>query len=592
MVNALGGGSYGSDVVVETLRSLGVDTIAFNPGASFRGLHDSWVEARDVSLLECLHEEISVAIAHGYAKATGGVMAAALHDIVGLQHATMAIFNAWCDRVPVLLLGATGPMDAVRRRPWIDWIHTANVQATQVRDYTKWDDQPTSVEAIPESLIRAHHLAVTGPKGPVYVCLDTALQEQAVDEHAAPPRDGRRYALPRAPHASCDDVEAIAARLCGARAPVVLADYVGRDPAAFDGLVALAELLAVPVVDMERDYNKPSLNFPTSHPLNVSACSPELVGECDVVLGLELRDPFGSLHELDHSGRSAARSSRLTWFGHVSMSHLGVRAWSADFQRLAPEDLRVTAGLAATVAGVLEAARRAVDGDHELRDRVERRRARVTDATARTRRRHEREAAAATDDGGIPWSAMAAVAGDALEQYECVVANGHLGNWLHRLWDLRSPDQYLGDAGGGGLGYGLGAAVGAAFAHRNDDRLVIDFQSDGDALYTPQALWTLAHHDIPLLVVMDNNRAYQNSAEHARAIAQQRRRPAGSTHIGTAIDRPAVDFPALARSFGVEAVGSVRRLDELGPALERAAKVVVERRRPVLVDVVTQPRIR
>jgi acetolactate synthase-1/2/3 large subunit len=164
--------------VAELLEHLGIEYVAFSPGATFRGLHDSLVNVGGPGIIECLHEEISVAITHGYAKATGRPLAVALHDVVGLQHAAMAIFNAWCDRVPILLLGATGPMDATRRRPWIDWIHTANVQGQLVRDYVKWDDQPGSLAAIPESIVQGLKLATTEPTGPVYICMDVDHQEQ------------------------------------------------------------------------------------------------------------------------------------------------------------------------------------------------------------------------------------------------------------------------------------------------------------------------------------------------------------------------------------------------------------------------------
>src|SRR5262244_1318888 len=186
--------TYGSDLVVDLLRAVGIGHVALNPGATFRGLHDSLVNhgKGDPEMILTLHEEIAVALAHGYAKAKGTPMAAAVHDIVGLQHASMAIFNAFCDRAPILVLGATGPMDAARRRPWIDWIHTALVQGNQVRDYVKLDDQPASVAAIPEAFLRAWRLACTAPEGPVYVCFDAALQEQPLERAVALP-DASRF---------------------------------------------------------------------------------------------------------------------------------------------------------------------------------------------------------------------------------------------------------------------------------------------------------------------------------------------------------------------------------------------------------------
>src|SRR5262245_39681628 len=207
--------SYGSDLVIDLLRAVGIEHVAINPGATFRGLHDSLVNyagARGPELILTTHEEIAVALAHGYAKAKGRPMAAIVHDIVGLQHASMAIFNAFCDRVPLLVLGATGPMDATRRRPWIDWIHTALVQGTQVRDYVKLDDQPASVEAIPEAFLRAWRVAQTKPQGPVYLCLDAALQEQPLDRPLTIP-DVARFRAPAAPHPDPRAIDDAARRL-------------------------------------------------------------------------------------------------------------------------------------------------------------------------------------------------------------------------------------------------------------------------------------------------------------------------------------------------------------------------------------------
>src|ERR1700731_3710535 len=228
-----GNALFGSDVVAETLRALEIPFIALNPGASYRGFHDSLVNYLgnvQPQMLLCLHEEHAVAIAQGYAKVTGKPMAAAVHSNVGLMHATMAIFNAWCDRMPVLVLGATGPVDAPKRRPWIDWIHTARDQGALVRDYTKWDDQPASVAAAAESMLRAHRMAVTPPCGPVYVCLDAALQESRIG--ALPPLPSADRA--RRPHAVAPDPEAAreaAELLLAARNPVVLMGRTARGEA-------------------------------------------------------------------------------------------------------------------------------------------------------------------------------------------------------------------------------------------------------------------------------------------------------------------------------------------------------------------------
>src|SRR4029077_5573841 len=241
-VNAAG---FGSDVVADALRATDIPYIALNPGASYRGFHDSLVNYlgnERPQMLLCLHEESAVAIAHGYAKVTGKAMAAAVHANVGLFHATMALFNAWCDRMPMLVLGATGPVDAVQRRPWIDWVHTAQDQGALVRGYTKWDDQPASPGAAREALLRGAWIANTAPMGPVYINLDAGMQEAKLAEQL-PPIDAKRYLPAVATAAPSDLVREAAAMLQSARQVVILAGRASRSEEAWNARVALAEAL-------------------------------------------------------------------------------------------------------------------------------------------------------------------------------------------------------------------------------------------------------------------------------------------------------------------------------------------------------------
>src|SRR5690349_13102189 len=236
-VNAPG---FGSDVAADALRATGVPYIALNPGASYRGFHDSIVNYlgnEQPQMLLCLHEESAIAIAHGYAKVTGHAMAAAVHSNVGLMHGTMAIFNAWCDRMPLVLLGATGPVDAARRRPWIDWIHTARDQGALVRGYTKWDDQPASPVAAREAVLRAGWIANTAPRGPTYVNLDAGMQEEALAAPVAP-IDAKRY-MPPTDSAPAQVLIAQAVELLrSAKHPLILTGRVSRSEAAWEARVA------------------------------------------------------------------------------------------------------------------------------------------------------------------------------------------------------------------------------------------------------------------------------------------------------------------------------------------------------------------
>lgn len=564
---------FGSDAIVELLVGLGIDLIPFAPGATFRGIHDSVVNGRADApeIIECLHEEISVAVAHGYAKASGKPAAAALHDIVGLQHATMAIYNAWCDRVPLLLLGGTGPVDAALRRPWIDWIHTANIQATQVRDYTKWDDQPASLPAAMEAMIRGRQLAVAAPQGPVYLTIDSEIQENPVPEGFRVPDPGR-YAPAEAIAPAPAAVEAIAARLVAAEWPLIAVESVDRQQSALEALVRLAELLGAGVVEVQRDYNRTELCVPTRHPLNLTGMP--LPARPDVVLALEVRD-VAVVPGLDPEATVL----------QVTTSGLAPKAWAADLQRVQPAELLVPAQVSATLPLLLAAVERLLAERPEARRRAEERGAATTGHSAAARTAW---AATAADAERITPAVLAARLDTATRRHDRVLANGSLHNWVHRIWDIGRVDRYLGSSGGAGLGYGLGASIGAALAHRGTERLVIDIQSDGDAMMTPGALWTAARHRVPLLIVVENNRMWGNSFMHAVKIAELRGRSTEHAGIGTRIDDPAVDFVSLAASMGIDAGWRVERVEELDAALAAAVEHVTSTRLPAIVDVRTE----
>ena len=330
---------FGSDIIADALSSLDIPYIALTPGASYRGLHDSIVNYLGNSkpqMLLCLHEEAAVAIAHGYAKVTGKAMVSAVHSNVGLMHAAMAMFNAWCDRMPMVVLGATGPVDAVKRRPWIDWIHTARDQGALVREYTKWDDQPASPGAAREAILRGTWIANTAPQGPVYINFDAEVQEAKVSE-PLPPIDVARYMPQISTAAPAEQVKQAAAMLKGAKQVLILAGRASRDPEAWKARVALAEALNARVLS---DL-KIGASFPTDHPLyfgSPRAVAPESVEglkDVDVVLSLDWVDLAGALR----------------WFGpspsakviQISLDHRIHNGWSMDHQGLPPVDLLLSA---------------------------------------------------------------------------------------------------------------------------------------------------------------------------------------------------------------------------------------------------------
>jgi len=575
---------YGSDLVVDLLRAVGIEYVALNPGATYRGLHDSLVNYggnRAPELVLTTHEEIAVAMAHGYAKAQGAPMAAVVHDIVGLQHASMAIFNAFCDRAPVLVLGATGPMDATRRRPWIDWIHTALVQGTQVRDYVKLDDQPASVAALPEAFLRAWRVARTEPMGPVYLCLDAGLQEQALDHPIVLP-DAGRFQPAAGPHADPRALDEAARRLAEARSPVIVVESLGRRPEATGPLCRLAELLAAPLVDLAAEsQGRPSV--PADHPLDMTDARDEAIRDADVVLGLDVSSFLTALGETDRTTREVRLLNERTHIIAISLDDYAFRSWAHTFQSLAPVDLPIAADAGLVLPALVAAVEERLKRDRGAADR----RARAKRIGAR----HAALRAEARDVVTLERSArplapsvLAAEVWDVIKGEDWALANGTGKGWARRLWDWR-PERSYGGSGGAGLGYGLPAALGVALAHRGSGKVCVNLQADGDLLYVVSALYTAAHHRLPLLTVMFNNRTYGNDETHQEAVAKARGRPIEQKVVGIRIDDPAPDFARLAQGFGVWAEGPIDTADAVGPAL----RVVKDEGRPALVDVITRP---
>jgi thiamine pyrophosphate-dependent acetolactate synthase large subunit-like protein len=555
---------FGSDAIAETLRALEVPYIAINPGASFRGLHDSLVNYlgnENPQLLLCLHEEAAVAIAHGYAKVTGRAMAAAVHSNVGLFHATMAIFNAWCDRMPVLVIGATGPVDAAKRRPWIDWIHTARDQAAIVRGYTKWDDQPGSAEAAREAVARAFWIANTAPQGPTYVVLDAALQE----EHMSVPLpllDVRRSTPPVSAGATLETIDRIRAMLGSGRRVVILAGRASRTVDAWSARIELAERLDARVVtDL-----KIGATFPTDHPLHVgvpailapAAEAQIAISEAEVILSLDWVDLAGTLRKLPSPPKAALI--------HVSLDHAVHKGWSMDYQGLAPVDLYVAADPDAVAIALGKA---------------------VEDLAA------SKAVAAASQRVRPDPSSPLSVEHLAFALREAVATRNvsllHLPlSWNGAWWPFRHPLDFIGSDGGGGIGGGPGISVGAALALKGSDRLPISICGDGDFLMGVTALWTAVHYQIPLLLVIANNRCFYNDEVHQERVARMRRRPIENKWIGQRISDPEIDLAALARAQGALGLGPITTHEGLATAYAQAISVV-EQGGVAIVDVHVEP---
>ncbi|HEX2227858.1 MAG TPA: thiamine pyrophosphate-binding protein [Candidatus Binatia bacterium] len=576
---------YGSDLIVDLMKVLGIEYVALNPGSSFRGIHDSLVNYEsgtkpNPEIILCCHEEIAVAVAHGYAKATGKIMPAIVHNVVGLQHAAMAIYNAWCDRTQVMVMGGTGPMNSAKRRPWIDWIHTAQVQGNLVRDFVKWDDQPVGIEAIPSSMMRGYRIAMSDPAGPVYLCFDVTDQEAEIGS-AIPLPDPKRFRPPAPLQAETGAIREAARLLASAQNPVILADYVGRNNEAVLSLVQLADLLSIPVIDLGA-----RLNFPNTHQLNLTGKNQQLIADADVILGLDVTDLYGQLMRHDPKTHALTPATKPGCkVINVTLADLATRSWTSDFQELAPVDLPIVANTGVFLPALAEEVQKQSTYSRNV---VEERRKAYAAQHEEMHMRWENELKRRWDEKPIAPPRLAYEVWEAIKKEEWLLVAGGFRGWPSRLWTWDKPGLYLGGYGGGGLGYGPAASVGAALPYRGTGKICVNLQRDGEMLYTSSAMWTAANTGVPLLTVMTNNRVYYNDVEHQEKVAITRGRPVENKLIGMEMAKPPVDFANLARSFSLYGDGPITEAEKIRPAVERAIKVIKDEKRPALVDVYMQ----
>jgi acetolactate synthase-1/2/3 large subunit len=572
-----------SDVIVDQIKRYGFPYITLNPGASFRGLHDSLVNYgdNDPPMMLCQHEEIAVQIAQGYAKATGRPMAVILHNLVGLLHATMAIYYAYIDRAQVFIMGATGPMDEGKRRPHIDWSHTALVQGNAIRDFVKWDYQPTSIEGVPESFARAYSIMTTQPHGPVYMCYDAWLQEAPLTtEPPEIPADAVATPSLMAPDGKA--IDAIADRLLAAENPVLMAEYVGRRPGGFENMVALAETVGAPVWDINS-----ALNFPNRHPLNLSM-DKEVMRKADLIVGLDVREWEKQVVELDSTNRTTTslvpESCEMV---EIGFSEVGISKWSHDYGRMTPCTVRALGDPEIGIPQLTAICRDRIAADSALAGRIGERGEAVGRRHAEVWREWREASRENWDASPIALPRLASEVWEVIREEDWVLSAGTLRQWARKLWDFDKPYRHPGK--GLGTSTQIGISIGVALAHKGTGRIVVDLQPDGDLMFDAGSLWTAAKYEIPMLIVMFNNRAYYNDWEHQIRMARQRGTDIEKAHIGMDLYGPDPDFAGLARSMGCHGEGPIENPAEIAPALRRAL-AEVKKGRVALVDTITRHR--
>jgi thiamine pyrophosphate-dependent acetolactate synthase large subunit-like protein len=564
--------SWKSDIVAELLRKSGIPYITLNPGASYRGLHDSLVNYlgnKDPQMVLCLHEDHVVSIAHGYAKATDRPLACVLHSNVGLMHGLMGIFNAWADRVPMLILGATGPVEPEKRRPWIDWIHTAKDQGALLRNYVKWDDEPRSVHGLIEGVIRGIQITTSAPRAPVYICLDAGMQEEAVDGEIELP-DLSRFRAPLAPAGSPEEVTAVAAHIAAAKKPLLMFGRGSRLQSDWDNRVALAERTGCSVLTSLRER----AIFPTEHEQHIgppsgwmSSGAKAAIEEADLIVSFDWSDLNGYLQQFRR--QTSRISAKIV---HVSLDSVLHNGWSMDHFGLPPADLLISADPDRFVSLLLP----------EINSRFT--------AHRPAWRVNERAMPRGYGENAgkelVPHDIEVALA-ELRSEHEFTLAHTTIG-WAATDYQFRGPLDYLGHDGGGGLAAGPGLTIGVALALRDSGRIVVGVLGDGDFMQGATALWSAAHYQVPALFIVSNNRSNFNDEIHQEAVAKVRERPVENRWIGQRIDEPAIDLAGLARAQGIESAGPVSNVPDLLNAIRNGLKTV-KAGKPFFIDARVKP---
>jgi acetolactate synthase-1/2/3 large subunit len=583
-------GKAGSDFMVDVIKTLDVDYVASVAASTFRGLHESFLNYGDNTkpeFITCLHEDAAVGIAHGYAKVAKKPMIAMIHGTVGLQHCAMSIYNAYADRVPVILLSGI-ISDTNTRMPFVEWNHSALDQNALVRDIVKWDDQPASLQGFADSIVRAYGLATTAPMAPILITADGDLQEDPIEsEH------GHSLSIPRLgmrahPQGDANAVREAARLLVAAEYPVIYCNRYGRTESAPALLAELAEALNCAVVD-----RRMRMNFPNRHKFNHSSRQDAAFAQADVILALEPIDLFGltnTVADVDFRPNRTLRRQQDLKVIHIGTENLLAKSNYGDIQRYAGVDLSIAGDAEATMPTLIEAVHAEIAMTD--RSRLAARGAMLEEQSAAFMDQWRRDAVYAWDASPISSARLSMEVWDQIKNDDWMMPTEtqFMSDWPYRLWNIDKPYQTMGGSGAQGVGYNTPAAVGAALANKSFGRLTVAFAGDGDFnMAPPAAIWTAAHHRIPMLLVVRNNRAFHQEVMYVHNMAARRNRDPARCDIGTTIRDPNIDHAKIAQGYGLYAEGPISNPNDLGPALRRALDVV-RRGEPALLDVVTQAR--
>ena len=565
----------GSDLMVEVLKQMGVEFAAANPGSSFEALQESIVNYGDKpntmpEFITCLHEETAVDMASGYGRAEGKPMVALLHGTLGLQHAAMAIYQAYYGGTPMLIIAG--------RDDGFIQAHTADDMAAMVRSFTKWDAHPKTLPEALAALQEGYRQATTAPTGPVVVVLDTEVQKEEAGDFAVP-----AYRPPVIAGLDAAAARRLAERLINAKNPRINVGRL-RTPQGVRQAVQLAELIGA---STSSQATVGPMSFPNRH----ASCGPGAATDYDFTLGLEIGPADVALMGPTIASIAATRDKMGVAFG-------GLRAKpSPPTAPLAPVAVKIgeTIGLdaEASLPGLIAAVQILLTA--ERRDAIAKRAALTAAANRKANVEGVRKALTVKRTGWnsspVSLARIYAELWPLIENEDwCLASPSVLSGSHHReLWAHNKPYSYLGLPPAGGIGYGAGACAGAGLAARERGRIIINIQTDGDMNYAPGALWTEAHHGLPVLSIMHNNRAWHQELMFLTFMAGARGRGTDRAHIGSTLRNPFIDYRKMAEAYGVAGEGPIE-----DPALLRAAFkrgiASVKAGRPYLIDVITQPR--
>ncbi len=562
----------GSDLMVQTVRDLGIEYAAANPGSSFEGLQESFINYgnppnRMPEWITALHEESAVTMAHGYGKAEGKPMLALLHGTIGIQHAAMSIYQAYYDRTPVLMIAGNDP----------DFIpaHTAHDMAGMVRSYTKWDAEPKTVDEALLALQRAYNEAITPPMGPTLVVLSSDIQKENVPNAKVP-----AYKPPQFPTIDSTHARDIAKGLLEAQNPRIAVGRM-RTPEGVKRAVELAELVGA---STSTSATTGPMSFPQRHAL----CGPGADTNYDYTLGLEAGGAQVSITGPGPGKLAEQRDRDNIDFGGIRTP--GRRQFGG---RQTPSATPLEADAEASLPLIIDQVKQQMTSDQ--RRRIQER------AAKHARANHEAHVTALTqalEAKKAGWNASpistARIYAELwpliMHEDWCLASPSNFsGGHNVQLWDHNKPYSYLGGQGAGGMGYGAPASVGAALAAKARNRIVVNVQTDGDLNYAPGVLWTAVHHKLPMLTVMHNNRAWHQEYMFIEYMAGVRGRGAERADIGSTLRDPFIDYAKMAAGYGMASEGPISEPVKLAAALKRGV-ASAKRGEPYLIDVITQPR--